>query len=104
MLFPKVLLNLQFKQFHFQGFHFIKRVSYKYPIFKSLLEKLFQILYQALKDSFKKIYFQNTILQLFRLMQALFAKENISKGFIKFALLRMYFKIKFKNYFIEIVL
>jgi hypothetical protein len=77
MLFPKVLVNPQFKPFHFQGFHFIKRVSYKYPIFKSLLEKLLQILYQALKDSFEEIEFQNTTLKLYETNASLFAKVNV---------------------------
>jgi hypothetical protein len=81
MLFPKVLVNPQFKPFHFQGFLFIKRVSYKYPIFKSLLEKPFQILYQALKDSLEEIEFPNTTLKLYETKASLFAKENVCKMF-----------------------
>jgi hypothetical protein len=81
MFFPKVLVNPHFKPFHIQGFHFIKRVSYKYPLFKSLLEKLFQILYQSLKDSFEEIEFQNTTLKLYETNASLFAKVNVCKMF-----------------------
>jgi hypothetical protein len=60
-------------------FPFYKRVSYKYPIFKSLLEKLFQILYQTLEDSFEEIEFQNTTLKLYETNASLFAKVNVCK-------------------------
>jgi hypothetical protein len=74
MLFPKVLLNLQIKLFSLPRFPFYKRVSYEYPLFKCLLEKLFQTFYYSLKNCFEKIEFQNTILYLFNPMQAYLQK------------------------------
>jgi hypothetical protein len=58
MFFPKVLLNLQNPTISLPRFPIYKIVSYEYPIFKYLLEKLFQIFYQALKDSFRKYNFE----------------------------------------------
>jgi hypothetical protein len=46
-----------------------------------MLKKLFQILYQALKDSFEEIEFQNTTLELYETNASLIAKVNVCKMF-----------------------
>jgi hypothetical protein len=62
---------------------------------KALLEKPFQTLFYSLKNSFEKIRFQNTILNLFKPMQACLQKK-FYKWFIlnEVALPKTYLKTK----------
>jgi hypothetical protein len=51
----------------------LKLLSY----LKDLLEKLYQTFFYSLKNSFEKIKFQNTILYLFKPMQAYLQRKYL---------------------------